>query len=157
MVRVSQQGPRGGTMNHSVLTRGIVPFSQLPDEAFIRQKTLLQQGLIPWSAASLWRKCRSKKFPQPVKISPGITAWRVRDIREWLADPAGYGSASADEKSTQCDAKQAGPKSAALKKARISSATSANRLEHAAVPLPEEALRDGHSALHFSKRRYETP
>ena len=144
-------------MNHSIVTKGTVPFSQLPDEAFIRQKALLQLGIVPWSAASLWRKCRSQQFPQPVKISPGITAWRVRDIREWLADPADYRSTSADEKPTQCDAKQDGPKSAALKKARISAATSANRLEHAAVPLPEEALRDGHSALHFSKRRYETP
>lgn len=72
--------------------KGTVPFSQLPDEAFIRQKALLRLHLIPWSAASLWRKCRSGHFPQPIKISSGITAWRIRDIRAWLADPAGYGS-----------------------------------------------------------------
>ena len=77
-------------MNRSVLSQGTLPFSQLPDEAFIRQKTLLQLGLIPWSAASLWRKCRSNQFPQPIKISPGVTAWRVREIREWAVDPAGY-------------------------------------------------------------------
>ena len=77
-------------MSQSVLIQGTLPFSQLPDEAFVRQKTLLQLGLIPWSAASLWRKCRSNQFPQPIKISPGVTAWRVGQIREWAADPAGY-------------------------------------------------------------------
>jgi prophage regulatory protein len=83
-------------VNQSVSTKDTVPFSHLPDEGFIRQKELLQLGLIPWSAASLWRKCRSNSFPQPIKISPGITAWRIRDVREWLDDPAGYRSTSTE-------------------------------------------------------------
>lgn len=70
-----------------------IPFNQLPDEAFIRLKQLIQQGLVLWSAETHWRKCRKGGFPEPIKISAGITAWRVGSIRNWLADPTSYLSA----------------------------------------------------------------
>ncbi len=57
-------------------------FSDLPDEALIRPKHLLQLKLVPFSATTLWRKCRLREFPQPIKVSAGVTAWRLGDIRQ---------------------------------------------------------------------------
>lgn len=69
-------------MNHSKLT---VSFDDLPDEAFIRLRHLLALQLIPFSATTLWRKCRNNEFPKPVKVSVGITAWKVGDVRSYLS------------------------------------------------------------------------
>lgn len=65
-------------------------FDQLPSEAFIRLFTLVALGLIPFSTSTLWRRCRSGNFPPPIRVSNQITAWRVGEIREWLADPQSY-------------------------------------------------------------------
>ena len=64
------------------------PFDDLPDLAMIQLRQLLNYGVIPFSAATIWRKCRSGEFPAPIKISAGITAWRVGDIREYLVSIA---------------------------------------------------------------------
>ena len=64
------------------------PFDDLPDLAMIQLRQLLNYGVIPFSAATIWRKCRSGEFPTPIKISAGITAWRVGDIREYLVSIA---------------------------------------------------------------------
>lgn len=67
-----------------------------PDEGFIRQKLLLQDH-VPFSASTLWRKINQGKFPKPIQISEGITAWRVSDIKSWAKDPAGYLATSQTE------------------------------------------------------------
>ena len=51
---------------------------------FIRQKELIP-GIIPFSRATLWRKVKAKEFPAPVKLSANVTAWRVEDVRAWMA------------------------------------------------------------------------
>jgi predicted DNA-binding transcriptional regulator AlpA len=61
-------------------------FSSLSNEAYIRQPQVLE--VVPWSAASLWRKVKSGQFPAPVKLSERITAWRAGDLRIWLANQA---------------------------------------------------------------------
>lgn len=68
-------------MNH-------LEFHQLPDDALIRLCLLVAWGLIPFSTSTLWRKCRQGEFPPPVRVSAGVTAWRVGQIRIWLKDPA---------------------------------------------------------------------
>jgi len=57
---------------------------------FIRQQQLIETRLVPFSASTLWRKVKAGEFPQPVKISTHITAWRMSDIRAWVTDPAAY-------------------------------------------------------------------
>ena len=42
--------------------------------------------LIPVSAATFWNKVRSKEYPQPVKLGPRITAWRVSDIKKMIEE-----------------------------------------------------------------------
>ena len=59
-------------------------FDDLPDVAFIQIRPLVNYKVLPYSATTIWRKCRRREFPQPIKVSAGITAWRVGDIRAYL-------------------------------------------------------------------------
>lgn len=56
----------------------------LPPTGFVRQHQLLQ--LVPFSKSTLWRFVNAGAFPAPVKLSVGITAWRVEDVRLWIAE-----------------------------------------------------------------------
>lgn len=56
----------------------------LPAVGFIRQRQLIP-GIVPFSSATLWRKVSSGEFPSPVKLSSRVTAWRVEDVRAWIA------------------------------------------------------------------------
>jgi predicted DNA-binding transcriptional regulator AlpA len=59
----------------------------LPNTGYIRQKQLVGKGnIIPMSATTLWRKVAAGLFPKPVKLSAGITAWKVEDIRAWMEE-----------------------------------------------------------------------
>ncbi|NDD14989.1 MAG: AlpA family phage regulatory protein [Betaproteobacteria bacterium] len=49
----------------------------------LRERHLLQ-SILPFSASTLWRKVRAGTFPAPIKLGPGITAWREKDIVDWL-------------------------------------------------------------------------
>ena len=62
----------------------LTSFDSLPDVAMIQLRPLLSYKVLPYSATTIWRKCRSGEFPTPVKVSAGITAWRVGDIRNYL-------------------------------------------------------------------------
>lgn len=60
-----------------------IPFSELPDTAFLRERQLLG-GLVPFSSATLWRRVGDGGFPKPIKLGSHITVWRVGDVRSWL-------------------------------------------------------------------------
>lgn len=67
-------------------------FDTLPDSAFIRESQLVQspkrpetQAPLPFSAPTLWRKVKAGTFPKPVKLSDRVTAWKVGDVRAWIA------------------------------------------------------------------------
>ena len=64
-------------------------FDDLSNRAFIQIRPLINYRVLPYSATTIWRKCRRGEFPQPVKVSAGITAWRVGDIRAYLEKIAG--------------------------------------------------------------------
>lgn len=64
-------------------------FDTLPDSALIRQSQLLA-GIIPFKSATLWRKVKAGQFPKPIRLTEGrVTAWRVGDVRKWLAAQGG--------------------------------------------------------------------
>jgi predicted DNA-binding transcriptional regulator AlpA len=42
-----------------------------------------RSGRLPLSANSIWRLVREGNFPKPVKLSAGVTAWRLDDIVAW--------------------------------------------------------------------------
>lgn len=57
--------------------------SELNGIAYVRQSQLIP-GVLPFSVATLWRKVKNGTFPQPVKLSERITAWRAEEVRQWL-------------------------------------------------------------------------
>lgn len=65
-------------------------FDALPDEAFVRLNQLVRHPknpapVLPFSASSAWRMVKAGTFPTPVKLAAKTTAWRVADVRRWLA------------------------------------------------------------------------
>jgi predicted DNA-binding transcriptional regulator AlpA len=79
------------------MTNSSIPsFDDLPDSAFIRASHLVRDTKHPnrpvplqISMSTLWRYCAAGgTFPKPVKLSSGITAWRVGEVRAWLNNRA---------------------------------------------------------------------
>lgn len=64
-----------------------LPFEQRPDDGYIRARQLLE-NVVPFSEATLWRRVGDGTFPKPCKLGPGVTAWRVGDVRAWLGNPS---------------------------------------------------------------------
>ena len=60
-------------------------FDTLPDSAFIRQAQLIPH-IVPFSSATLWRKCKTGDFPRPVKLSERVSAWQLGEVRAWLKE-----------------------------------------------------------------------
>lgn len=62
----------------------------LPTTGYVRETQLIGDrrkgtaGVVPFSHATLWRKVGTGEFPAPVKLSAGITAWKVEDVRAWM-------------------------------------------------------------------------
>jgi len=63
-----------------------------PVVGFIRQSELVP-GMVPFSPATLWRKVKSGEFPQPVKLSARVTAWRLEDVHAWMQSRTSAGGA----------------------------------------------------------------
>jgi prophage regulatory protein len=60
--------------------------SNLPATGLVRLSAILApRGPIPVSKSTWWAGVKAGRYPQPVKLGPRITAWRVEDIRH-LAD-----------------------------------------------------------------------
>ena len=70
-------------------------FDHLPDSALLRETDLVRSpkrpnatAPLPFSAATLWRMARAGTFPKPIKLSERVTAWKVGDVRAWMATQA---------------------------------------------------------------------
>ncbi|WP_426195056.1 helix-turn-helix transcriptional regulator [Massilia sp. DWR3-1-1] len=67
--------------------------SQLPETGFLRLPQLLGNPkanpptppLIPVGRSTWLAGVRSGRFPAAVKLSPGINAWKVEDIKNLIA------------------------------------------------------------------------
>lgn len=44
-----------------------------------------RRAIVPFSGPTLWRRVKTGDFPKPVKLSARVTAWRVEDVRAWMA------------------------------------------------------------------------
>ena len=67
-------------------------FDAMPDGAYIREAQLVpspkRPGVavpLPFSAPTLWRKVRDGTFCKPYRLSKRVTAWKVGEVRQWLA------------------------------------------------------------------------
>ena len=72
-------------------------FETLPDSALIREKLIIGREiknkvnippLVPVSRSTWRRWIKAGSAPKPVNLSGGVVAWRVGDLREWLASQA---------------------------------------------------------------------
>ena len=73
-------------------------FETLPDSALIREKLIIgavhksheempveTPRIVPVSRSTWRRMVKTGQAPAPIKLHTGISAWRVGDLREWLA------------------------------------------------------------------------
>jgi prophage regulatory protein len=66
--------------------------SCLPQTGYLRLKQIIGDSysdssippIIPIGKSTWWAGVKSGRFPQPVKLGPRITAWRVEDIRKLI-------------------------------------------------------------------------
>ncbi len=56
---------------------------ELPATGFLRLKDV--QRFIPVSSSTWWKGVREGVYPQPVRLSPRTTAWRVEEIRDLIS------------------------------------------------------------------------
>lgn len=87
-------------MKQPIPTSLLVRFDDLPDSSFVRLNQLLSTAVIPFSAATAWRRVREGTFPQPVRISAQVTAWRVGEVRQWLKCPGEFTAQRGEKSST---------------------------------------------------------
>ena len=52
-------------------------------KGFLRLPEVLK--IFPVSRSNWWAKVKSGIYPQPYKLSPGVTAWKVEDIESLIA------------------------------------------------------------------------
>ena len=63
----------------------------LPETGFLRLSQIIGNPakgippLIPVKKSTWWAGVASGRFPQPVKLGPRVTAWRVEDLRTFIA------------------------------------------------------------------------
>lgn len=67
----------------NVISDTVRTFDQLPDCAFVRQPVV--EKLFACSAATVWRRVADCRIPKPRKLSYGVTAWNVGQLRAALA------------------------------------------------------------------------
>ena len=63
-------------------------YGVLPATGFVRLADLRQ--IIPLSDSTIWRRVKAGTLPAPIRLSERVTAWKVEDIRKFLADPVNY-------------------------------------------------------------------
>jgi prophage regulatory protein len=77
-------------MQNSIRNVSLEKSGAFHDDALFRLEDLERFRITPFSRATLWRRVRDGVFPSPIKLSPNIVAWRWRDLRRWLKNPATY-------------------------------------------------------------------
>jgi len=73
-----------------------IDFEKAADETLVRIADLVRDPrrpakatLLPFSKSSLERRVRAGTFPQPTKLGPRCTCWKLGDVRQWLAQQQG--------------------------------------------------------------------
>ena len=57
-------------------------YPEFPTSGLVRVKQILAPiGPIPVSKSTWWAGVKEGRFPQPLKLGPRTTVWRVEDIR----------------------------------------------------------------------------
>ncbi|MDN3638745.1 AlpA family phage regulatory protein [Simiduia curdlanivorans] len=59
----------------------------LPSTGFVRLSTVLQ--FIPVAKSTWWLWCAQGKAPKGIKLSKTVTAWKVEEIKAFIAGKGG--------------------------------------------------------------------
>ena len=66
-----------------------IDHTSLPTKGFLRLSQILgPSGPIPVSKSTWWAGVKTGRYPQPIKLGPRITAWRVEDIDALIEEAA---------------------------------------------------------------------
>lgn len=57
----------------------VADFDRLPDDAHVRVRHVA--AILNCSVATVWRARKAGRIPAPRKVTTGIVAWRVGDLR----------------------------------------------------------------------------
>lgn len=68
--------------------RTITGSDKMENEMWLSDKQLEARGL--GSRRTIWRRANQGKFPAPIKLSEGMTRWRLSDVLAYENDPLGY-------------------------------------------------------------------
>ena len=82
MVQPQPSWPRS-TAGRSAVPTNYKTSIELPSTGYVRLPQVI--ALVPFSKSTLWRQVKTGAFSKPVKLSARITAWRVEDVRRWIA------------------------------------------------------------------------
>ncbi len=64
-------------------------YPEFPKTGLVRLSAILApQGPIPVSKSTWWAGVRSGRYPQPLKLGPRTTVWKVEDIRALFEEGA---------------------------------------------------------------------
>ena len=58
--------------------------STRPAQGFVRLPDILKR--IPVGKSTIWKWVQEGRFPAPVKLSDGVTAWSVTAVEQWEAE-----------------------------------------------------------------------
>lgn len=58
----------------------VARFDTLPDEAHVRVRHVA--AIMNCSVATVWRACKAGRIPAPHRLTAGLVAWRVGDLRK---------------------------------------------------------------------------
>ena len=72
-----------------------IPLSALPEGGYVRLWQIIGNPesdppippIFPVSKSTWWAGVKSGRFPKSVNLSERITAWKIEDIRELIANP----------------------------------------------------------------------
>lgn len=68
-------------------------FDELPDIALVRLPAA--RSLVGLGGSAIYKMMAEGRFPKSVKITGYAVAWRMGDLRAWLANPTGWRPADA--------------------------------------------------------------
>ena len=68
-------------MNRSIPQTGFLRLRQI-----VGDKTQGIPPIIPVSRSTWWAGVASGQFPKPIKLSAGVTVWRVEDIQAFIRE-----------------------------------------------------------------------
>ncbi len=65
-----------------------IHLNELPIDRFVCVKET--SYLTGQAVSTVWRKVKLGAFPKPIRISAGMTRWRLSDIQKYMEDPQAW-------------------------------------------------------------------